>query len=146
MSEAIYHELRLELRRFPYLSDKNRNDEEIDRLISNLFNSPSSMALEYDGGYLIFRNIGYYDGEKRADIFWIHFPGKPMLPSTVKDAKRIVDAAGKVMELDRITMRTASEGVVSVGRRLGLEVDTIEKDGFEWYGRKMPMFHLSKEV
>lgn len=51
-----------------------------------------------------------------------------------------------ILDLECITMKTAAPGVARMAARLGFEIKSIDPHGFEWYGRKVPLFHLSKEV
>jgi len=145
-TEGKIDSIRTELSRFPYMSDKNRTDEKIDDTIVDLFFSRTSMALEYGGGYIIFRRIGARDGRKTADLFWIHFPDCPFTHNMVRFGRDVIDKAGVILDLECITMKTAAPGVARMAARLGFEIKSIDPHGFEWYGRKVPLFHLSKEV
>jgi hypothetical protein len=141
MNENIYASIERELYRFPYLSDVNRNPAGVAKLIAGLFNAPNSMAIEYPGGYLVFRCINEYS----ADLFWLHFEGEKLSHRRIKDAAELIDAAMDVLGIRFLTMKTADYGVVKLAKLIGFRDEVIEKYGFEWHGRKMPMYHLIKE-
>jgi hypothetical protein len=146
MNESIHRQIKEELVRFPYMSDENRTDENIEALIERLFNSQNSLALEYDGGYIIFREIGLANGKKTADVFWIHFKGRDFTHTQVRAAKKIFDAAKKTLELDRLTMKSPSFGVCMLAESCGFKFDNKDNDEiFSWHGATMPVFHMVRE-
>jgi hypothetical protein len=142
MNENIYSEIFHELYRFPYLQDKNRNEKEITRLIQELFNCGTSMAIEYPGGYFIMRRIA----NRTADLFWIHMRGRGRFGHTwIRVGRRYLDGAMRLMDLERLTLRTVDPKVVKAAKLLGFETEATDKSGFVWHGKALPMFYMAKE-
>jgi hypothetical protein len=140
MNESIHADLVRELSRFPYLSDEYRSEDGINKLINSLFNSPTSMAVEYPGGYFILRDIDY----DSADLFWIHDKGIPLDHEYVRAARKYLDEAIKVFDLEMITMKTADRRVMKLSRLVGFKPFKAVDGGFTWRGIEMPMYYMEK--
>ena len=132
--------LRQELWRFPYLSDKNRTDAGIDRLIEDLYTA--NVTVEYSDGLFAFRMTS----DNTADIFWVHLDGHRLSHKHVRAAKKLVDSAMATLRLRRMTISTADNRVAKLAGTLGFNIWKVEEDGFEWEGKKIPRYHLSKEA
>ena len=131
--------LRIELRRFPYLSDKNRNDAGIDRLIDDLYGA--NVTVEYSDGLMAFRMTS----DDTADVFWVHLDGHRLSHKHVRAARTLMEAAMKELKLRAITMTTADNRVARLAGTLGFKLFKTEEDGFEWEGMRIPRYHLAKE-
>ena len=131
--------LRQELKRFPYLSDKNRTDERIEKFIDAL--ETQSVVVQYSDGYFAFCNIR---GDE-AEAFWIHLDGHRLSHLHVRAAKLLVDSAMNVLGLKRLTMKTADNRVARIAQKIGFVLDGIKSDGFEWEGMMLPQYRLVKE-
>jgi hypothetical protein len=140
MNESIHADLVRELSRFPYLSDEYRTETGIDEMINGLFNSPSSMAVEYPGGYFILRGIC----DDSAELVWVHFEGVPLGHEYVRAARKFLDEAIKVFDFERITLKTPVRRNMELAKAIGFKFSHTVDDGFSWRGIKMPHYHMEK--
>jgi hypothetical protein len=140
MNESIHADLVRELSRFPYLSDEYRTETGINKMIDSLFNSQTSMAIEYPGGYLILRDIAY----DSADLVWIHGMYEPFGAGKVRLAGNILDAAMDLLDIERITMGTPDRRIARLAKHIGFKPFMIDEGGFTWRGIKMPRYRMEK--
>lgn len=142
--------LKKELRRFPYLSDSERVGPGVERRIADMFDSPTSRVAEYGGngqadGYFILRNIREVDGEKSAELVWIHYDGAKRDHGVVRLFDKFVADEMAELGLDYIYTKTASSRVAKFTMGRGFQYWKEAPGGFEWCGVRMPLYYCIKE-
>jgi hypothetical protein len=142
MNESIYRDIFHELYRYPYLTDENRNERDAARAINGMFNSQSSVALEYPGGYVVLRDISQ---GKAAELVWIHRNTVPLGRKYVRLLTAILDEAINNLGLKFVWLKTPDISVARFSRQFGFRVDEIIPGGFSWHGDKQDLYLLKKE-
>lgn len=140
MNESIYRDIFHELYRYPYLTDENRNEAFVAKVIDRMFNSDSSMALEYPGGYVVLRDIG----TETAELIWIHRNTVPLGRRYVRLLTDILDGAIAGFGLKFIWLKTPDVSVARFARQFGFRVDEVKPSGFSWHGDKQDLYIMKK--